>query len=68
MSQRDRSSDTSWASWYAHQTDEVGTETFPAFENYATPVAQLPVCLNCGQVAEAATDRCEACWAKLVKP
>jgi hypothetical protein len=79
MSTRDRSSETSWASWYSHQTDEVGTEQLPfTDDSNTTLVGYLPACPNCGWQPEvcgtenppdyAVPHKCPECWARLVKP
>ena len=68
MSSRDRSSETSWAAWYAHQTDEVGTEQLPFTDD------PRPNCPNCGSAMSPEQDperrdgwRCPECWARTTK-
>jgi rubrerythrin len=69
MSERIRAGN-SWVDFYARQRDEVGTETFPGFEESKVAHAVLlPTCPNCGWTPEAATepipDRCPMCWGRL---
>lgn len=72
MSERIRAGN-SWTAWYASQREANDAPVHVLDDlGYNPGYKARPTRLNCGQVAEAATDpipdRCEACWAKLVRP